>query len=49
MVDSNSYLNDFILLISGAALRSVTAVEAAPEVTLETVKMAWRTGAAQRD
>ena len=37
------------MLISGAASRSATPVEAAPEVTVKTVKMARRTGAASRD
>ena len=40
---------DFVLLISGTALRSETPVKAAPEVTSETGKVTWRTGAAERD
>ena len=37
------------MLISSAASRSAMPVEAAPEVTIPTTKMAGRTGAADRD
>ena len=44
-----SKVDNFVLLTSGAALRLVTPVEAAPEVTAETVKMTRRPGAAEWD